>query len=109
MHSYLYFHVFLTNITSPLAWEIKKVLFDAIQMSLGTLVCHCGTVECPPGIRGCSDQNTGFLFSMLIPFPFLNVPLSPPGPITGSEAGLGDEEGRLDTLASSPMGTDGVS
>lgn len=36
---------------------------------------------------------------MLIPFPFLNVPLSPPGPITGSEAGLGDEEGRLDTLA----------
>lgn len=31
---------------------------------------------------------------MLIPFPFPNVPLNPPGPITGSEAGLGDEGGQ---------------
>lgn len=65
---------------------------------LGTLVCHCGTVECPPGIRGCSDQNTGFLF-YVDTISFLNVPLSPPGPTSRVRSWFRDEEGRLDTLA----------
>ena len=99
MHAYLYFHVPDSDkISLPLLLgKLRKSSLMLYRCLLGTLLCHCGTVECPPGIRGCSDQNTGFL--LLIPFPFLNVPLSPPGPITGSEAGLGDEEGRLDTLA----------
>lgn len=54
MHAYLYFHVPDSDkISLPLLLgKLGKSSLMLYRCLLGTLACHCGTVECPPGIRG---------------------------------------------------------